>query len=317
MRRVVMSAHGYLANATGRLSRLQTSGAALWTRLAGATVCVSEDLRRDLIERWHADADRLVRIYNPIVVQGVDPTLDAAGLAAREPIVLAAGRLVEVKDHVFLVRAFARMRDRSARLVILGQGHLREAIEAEAHAHGVADRVVLPGYVDRPWIWYARARCLALTSRVEAFGNVVVEALAHGLPVVSTPCGGPTEILDDPSLGEIVPFDDVDAWARALDAAVASPGDPAPRMRRAADFDAAHIALEYEALIERLIADRSRRRGAAQPSSAARSASSCSAESSSQVSSVSASDFSASERAFISRVPLAESRVKRSGSASS
>ncbi len=255
MRRIVMSAHGYRANATGFLSRLQTSGAALWTRLAGATVCVSDDLRRELIERWHASADRLVRIYNPIVVRGVDPALDAGGLAAHQPIILSAGRLVDVKDHVFLVRAFAHMRDHSARLVILGQGPLREAIEDEARVHGVSDRVVLPGYVDQPWEWYAGARCFALTSRVEAFGNVVVEALAHGLAVVSTPCGGPLEILDDPRLGEIVPFDDVDAWARALDAVLAAPGDPAPRRKRAADFAVAKITEEYEGLIDHLSAD--------------------------------------------------------------
>lgn len=253
-RRIVMSYHGYYTGEGGVLTKALVRLAAVWTRLTAATVCVSDDLRRYLVDRWHARADRLVRIYNPIVVEGVDPALDAASLAAREPLVLAVGRLVEVKDYTFLVRAFARMRDRTARLAILGQGGQHDAIEAEARRLGVADRVVLPGYVDLPWAWYARARCFALTSRFESFGNVVVEALAHGLPVVATPCGGPIEIVSDPRFGEVVPFDDEEAWARALDAALVSPGDPAPRMRRAADFAVSEITDEYEALIERVLA---------------------------------------------------------------
>lgn len=253
-RRIVMSYHGYYTGEGGLLTKALVRLAALWTRMTAATVCVSDDLRHYLIRRWHARADRLERIYNPIVVEGVPSSLDAATLAGREPLVLAVGRLVEVKDYTFLVRAFARMRDRSAKLAILGQGEQHDAIEAEARRLGVADRVVLPGYVDLPWAWYARARCFALTSRFESFGNVVVEALAHGLPVVTTPCGGPIEIVSDPRFGEVVPFDDEEAWARALDTALAAPGDPTPRMRRAADFGVAAITDRYEALIERVLA---------------------------------------------------------------
>ncbi|NLH82008.1 MAG: glycosyltransferase, partial [Phyllobacteriaceae bacterium] len=228
--------------------------AKLWTWMSAATVCVSDGLRRDVIETWGALPERCVRIYNPIAVVGADPTLDAAALAAREPIVMGVGRLVEVKGFLFLVRAFARMRERTAKLVILGQGQQRDAILAEAARLGVADRVILPGYVNAPWTWYARARCFALSSEVEAFGNVVVEALAHGLPVVATRCDGPREILTDPRLGVVAPYGDEAAFATALDAAIAHPGDPGPRMARAADFSVAAAGDRYEALFERLLA---------------------------------------------------------------
>ena len=252
-RRVVTSFHGYLANESRLFGFLHFVLARLWTWWSLATVCVSDGLRRNVVERWHAVAARCVRIYNPIAVEGTDPGLTAEALARRDKIVVGVGRLVAVKGFPFLVRAFAAMKDREARLVILGAGPEREAILAEATRLGVADRLELPGYVAAPWEWYGRARCFALSSEVEAFGNVVVEALAHGLPVVATACDGPSEILDDPRLGTLVPQGDVEAFARALDANLADPGDPAPRMARAGEFSVDAAVDRYEALFERVM----------------------------------------------------------------
>jgi len=253
-RRVVTSFHGYIENETGLFGWLHFKLARPLTWAAASTVCVSDGLERDVVERWHALPDRCVRIYNPVTVAGTDPSLTREGLAAREPIILGVGRLVPVKGFVELVRAFARMNDRTARLVILGQGPERDTILAEAEALGVADRVLLPGYVAKPWDWYARARCFALSSHVEAFGNVVVEALAHGLPVVATPCDGPREILSDERLGVLASLaDDERGYADALDAAIADPGDPVPRMVRSADFEVPIAAARYEALVDRIL----------------------------------------------------------------
>lgn len=254
-RRVVTTFHGYIENESGLLGWLHFRLARPLTWASAATVCVSDGLRRDVVERWHAVPERCVRIYNPITVEGTDPGLTREALAARRPIVLGVGRLVHVKGFLALVRAFARMNAREARLVILGQGPEREAILAEAERCGVADRVELPGYVTQPWEWYARARCFALSSQVEAFGNVVVEALAHGLPVVSTPCDGPLEILTDPHLGVVVSMDDEGAFADALDAAIADPGDPVPRMIRSAAFGVELSASHYEDLFDRVLGE--------------------------------------------------------------
>lgn len=251
-RKVIISYHGYLSNEHRLLGTAHIIGAALWTRIAAATVCVSDGLRAYLIAKWRAAPERCVRIFNPIIVEGVDSSADAAALAAREPIVVAVGRLVEIKNFCFLVRAFAQMADSSAKLVILGEGPDRAIIEAAALELGVAERVILPGYVRKPWDWYAKAKCFALTSHMEAFGNVVVEALAHGLPVVSTHCAGPEEILNDERLGSVVSNFEEAAFARAMEAALANPGDPAPRRARAAEFSVARSADAYEALFARV-----------------------------------------------------------------
>src|SRR5262249_39010195 len=152
-----------------------------------------------------AASERIVRIYNPVPVDRARPPASAAELAARPATVIALGRLAPEKGFATLLDAFALLRRADARLKIFGDGPDREQLQRQGGRPGLAGRVELPGYVADPWQAYFEASCFALTSRSEAFGNVVVEALASGLPVVSTDCGGPVEILDHGRFGEIVP----------------------------------------------------------------------------------------------------------------
>ena len=126
-------------------------------------------------------------------------------------------------------------------------------LEAEARALGVAERVEMPGFSTDVGARLDAARCLAVSSRREAFSLGCVEGLAHGLPVVATACGGPAEILTAPQLGALVPVGDDAALARALAAALAAPGDPAPRQARARDFSLAAALDRYDALIGEVV----------------------------------------------------------------
>ncbi|WP_237155244.1 glycosyltransferase [Oryzibacter oryziterrae] len=242
-RRAIISYHGYAENEPKRLSRLSFTLAPLLTRLAGRTVAVSEDLTREVVRRHGGRADRIATILNPVAVPPIE--VSDATLAARPPIVLAASRLTPMKDLPFLVRAFALLKTPDARLVILGEGDERAQIEAEVDRVGIRPRVEFAGYQEKPWPWYASAKVFALPSRVEAFGLTVVEALAHGLPVVATNCGGPREILDRPGLGILTAHGDEAAFAAALDACLADPGQTAPRMARALDFSVKSRAEAY------------------------------------------------------------------------
>jgi len=234
--RAILGYHGFYESEPERLSNIGYRLTPLLTRGAGATVAVSNALRDDVVARFHAPADRVVTLYNPAAPEPFPAELSSAALARRAPVVLAMGRLVPDKDFLTLLRAFARLQDDAARLVILGEGPERERLVGEAQALGVAARVDMPGYRLDTARELLRAKCCVVSSRRESFGLSCIEALAHGLPVVATDCGGPAEILGSLCAGAPAPVGDAPALARALDAALANPGDPAPRQSRAREF---------------------------------------------------------------------------------
>jgi glycosyltransferase involved in cell wall biosynthesis len=167
--------------------------------------------------------------------------------AGAPPVVLAVGRLHWQKDFATLIRAFAVLRRRRpARLVIVGEGPERACLEQLAATLGVAAEVHFAGFVDNPFGWMSRASALAVTSLSEGFGNVIVEALACGLPVVSTDCaGGPREILGGGRFGRLVPVGDAQSLADAMEHTIADPPDPAVLQCRAADFSLAEASGRY------------------------------------------------------------------------
>ena len=168
---------------------------------ADVIVSVSEALGDDLATVTGIPRRRIVTIYNP-VVGGNLAELAAEPLAhpwfqpGEPPVILSAGRLSPQKDLPTLVRAFADLRQTvRARLVILGgatangKTELRQTdLVALARSLGVEDDVALAGFVSNPYAYMSRARVLALSSAWEGFGNVLVEAMACGCPVVSTDC---------------------------------------------------------------------------------------------------------------------------------
>ena len=254
-RRAVISFHGFFPSEPQFLSRLGNELAPVFTRLCGRAITVSDGLRTALIEKHHASARRVMRIYNPVYAASEAAVVTSEQLAARDPVVLFVGRMHQDKDIPTLLRAFQRVTYPGARLEIVGDGALRPELESLAVSLGIADRVSFLGYQADPSTAYRRARCLALTSQRESFGNVVAEALEHGLPVVTTATDGPCEILEHGRFGAIVGIGDDVSLARALDAALAEPGDPAPRIKQAKLFAVDKATDAYLAMTETVIAE--------------------------------------------------------------
>jgi len=190
---------------------------------------------------------------NPVLTQDVDalsrepvdhPWFQLDG----PPVILGIGRLQPAKDFHTLIDSFARLRQkRNARLVILGDGPLREELESMAKALGIADSFDLPGFVDNPYAWLARSRMFVLSSRWEGLPNALIEAMAVDTPVVATDCrSGPAEILDDGHHGPLVPVGDVDALARAMESVWDTPPTPG-HLRHAAfaNYTAERSAAAY------------------------------------------------------------------------
>lgn len=241
---ILLSYHGFFGVVRGRLGRAAYRLAPVLSRLSDRTICMSDSLARHMIEDWGVRPDRVGVAANPVPVERARAAASEADLLARPATILAMGRLVPEKGFDTLLAAMTRL-PAAVRLAIVGEGPERASLERLAGAAGLAGRVTLGGYAAQPWDAYAGARVFALTSTSESFGNVVVEALASGLPVVATDCGGPREILDGGRHGALVPVGDVGALAEALRRAVAAPGDPAPRIARAAEFSVERAVAAY------------------------------------------------------------------------
>jgi len=166
-------------------------------------------------------------------------------------VLLAVGRLVPQKDYPTLLRAFARVRSvEQVRLVILGEGRQRRSLERLVRRLGIADAVQLPGYVDNPYAYMAHAAAMVLSSAWEGIGNVLIEALACGCPVVSTDCpGGTAEVLGHGAYGKLVAVGDVDALAQAMAEILSETPDRERLRARAQEFSIDHIADSYLAVL--------------------------------------------------------------------
>jgi glycosyltransferase involved in cell wall biosynthesis len=255
LRHSILSYHGFYKNEPQLLSQISYRLTPLLTRLTARTICVSLGLQDYLKTHFFTPARRMTMIYNPVVTGPLSPAATRQELLERPPVLLAIGRFAPSKNLPLLIRAFAHMKHRETRLIILGEGPERGKIEAEIKRQGIEDRVSLPGYALEPWPYYAQARCFALTSNSETFSLVIVEALANGLAVVSTNCDGPREILDRGRYGWIVPQGDEKALTLALDALFDDPGDPAPRIERAKAFTVEKAVAAYENLFEEVLAE--------------------------------------------------------------
>jgi glycosyltransferase involved in cell wall biosynthesis len=230
--RVVVCQHNALS-AQGRRPgwqfRMLPSLARLSFPRADRIVAVSLGVADDLAVSCAIPRDRIDVIYNGVV--GSDfARKKAARLEHRWfgqgiPVVVAAGRFVEQKDFATLITAFKRVVDaREARLLLLGEGPLRETLLALALSLGIAERVDMPGFCANPVPFLNAASVVVLSSRHEGFGMVLAEALACGTPVVSTDCPhGPAEILEHGRYGKLTPVGDSEALAQAILATLRAP----------------------------------------------------------------------------------------------
>jgi len=192
-------------------------------RCADAVVTTSKGVADDLVAAFDVVRDRIHVVHNPV-------DLDAISRAAAEPLVpehealwttpavVAAGRLADAKNYPLLIDAFVLLRRTvPARLFILGEGEREAALREHITRAGLADAVVLCGFQKNPWKYVARANVFALSSRYEGFGNVLVEAMACGVPVVGTASPGTREIVTVGTDGLLVERHEPAALAAALE----------------------------------------------------------------------------------------------------
>lgn len=135
-----------------------------------------------------------------------------------EKYILAVGRLEPQKDYHTLLNAFKIVKNKSdLHLVILGKGSLEIELKNLAKKLGITDKIHFLGFQKNPYSFYLNAEVFVLSSIFEGFGNVLVEALALGTPIVSTKClGGPSFILENGKYGTLVQVQNPDIMAEAI-----------------------------------------------------------------------------------------------------
>jgi glycosyltransferase involved in cell wall biosynthesis len=207
------------------------------------------------------DVRKVPVIPNPVIAPGFAQLLQEAPEHpwfhdSGPPVVLAAGRLTKQKDYPTLLRAFKLLlQRRSARLVIIGDGEERKELERLARDLGISEHLAMPGFIGNPYCWMRCAQLFVLSSRWEGFANVVAEALACGVPVVSTDCpSGPGEILASGDFGRLVQVGDANALAQAMDESLDAQVQHERLVARGMEYSVSKIAPRYVDLIHKVLA---------------------------------------------------------------
>ena len=228
---------------------------------ADHVIALSKGVANDVVEAVPALRGLIDVVHNiglPLSAQIAVPEPDLSHPIAGRIRYLACGRLVEQKGYLYLLEAFARVvKERDAELHILGTGPLQEKLEVQAEKLGLAGRVYFLGFRANPFLHMRAADVFVLSSLWEGFGNVIVEAMAMGTPVISTDCPhGPNEIITNGVNGLLVPPGDAAALAWAMlrlaeDASLRARLAQAGQLR-AQHFSADRIVGEFEDVLRKL-----------------------------------------------------------------
>ena len=222
--KVITAERNIMESAYHSISRFFLPLTRLLYRYSDASLAGSEGLKKNIMKFLHIPEEKFRVIYNPIDFEFIykesreksyHPWLNNKQF----PLVLGVGRLVPQKDFATLIQAFARAeKPEGTKLIILGQGPLRDDLLGLVKKLRVDNFVDLPGFQKNPYSFFANAAVFVLSSLWEGFGNVIPEAFALGVPVVSTDCNyGPNEIVRNGINGLLVPPGDIDAMARGIE----------------------------------------------------------------------------------------------------
>ncbi len=214
------------------LSRINTFSGRIILKLtkalypkANKIIAPSIGVAEDIFRNTNIKKELIHVIYNPINFETLH---SKASEEINHPwfqsnsydVILSVGRLTEQKDFKTLIRAFSILKNStspSAKLMILGEGKLREELETQICALKLENEVCLKGFVENPYPYMKHCACFVLSSKWEGSPNVLIQALSLGAPIVSTNCpNGPKEILDNGKWGKLVPIGDSSSLADSI-----------------------------------------------------------------------------------------------------
>lgn len=219
---------------------------------------VSHGVIDGLCEVAGVNRHKTTTIFNPLrLFQNHTQQLPEASLTrkkfwgAEDIKLLSVGRLAPPKAYEIMIEALSMLKDKGRfKLIIVGEGRLRTSLETRIARLGLEENVLLAGESHSVSEYYQNADLFLLSSSSEGFGNVLVEALSFGLPIVSTDCqSGPSEILEGGRYGVMTPVGDATAFAAGIEQALAAPTNPDLQKSRAAFFSIEAATDQYLAAL--------------------------------------------------------------------
>lgn len=191
-------------------------------RHADTVIAVSDGIKGDLIKNFNISEGKIVVIYNPVDIEEIrrlsQENVDHRWFKDKLPVVVSVGRLTKQKGYPYLIRAFSIVREKvSCKLLIIGEGEEKKRLINMAKEYNLERDIEFLGFQKNPFKYMRNATVFVLSSLYEGFGNVIVEAMALGLPVISTDCpSGPSEIIENGKNGLLVKVGDENDLAHAI-----------------------------------------------------------------------------------------------------
>ncbi len=227
---------------------------------ADRVVAISDGVRKYLVQDLKLPEGKIVSITNPIDIERIQrlsrEQVDHPWLVHKDkPVILWAGRIETLKGVHHLIGALERVLSQiDVRLIIVGEGPEQSTVRSSVKRKGLQEKVDFVGFQSNPYRYMSKSSVLAFPSLGgEGLPMVLVEAMACGLPVVSTDCvAGPAEILQNGRCGILVPVGDEESLAKGILSVLT---DPPLRerlvsaaARRATDFEPVQVVSSYERL---------------------------------------------------------------------
>lgn len=230
-------------------------------RRADNIIANSDDTKMDIVMHNIVHSSKVSVIRNPVL----DPLFEQLALEnvndewfkqSQTKLILSVGRLHVQKNFSFLISVFKDIyfEDKSVRLIIVGEGDEEINLLAQIDKELLGEVVKIIKFQKNIFPYYANADIFALTSQWEGFGNVLVEALSMGLPVISTNCpGGPKMILENGRYGQLVPLGDKCAYKIALRNALKITEKSVNAKKYAKSFTVESVAAIYFEILDQKI----------------------------------------------------------------
>ena len=228
----------------------------LYRAIPNPVIAVSKGVAQDLVDTTVVNSKSVSSAPNPVLDDDFESKNYGEPLHPwlkdkKVPTIVAAGRLAPQKGFDILLDAFAQVKKQlDARLVIFGDGPLRDPLQAQIDALGLNESVQMPGYVKAPLNEMAASDLFVLSSRFEGSPNVLVEAMSTGVSVVAANCPhGPDEILLSGDIGYLADTESVESLARNIILAFSERGDTSPLVKRANRYTVSNAAKHYREIL--------------------------------------------------------------------